>query len=118
VAAVDVTFHGYRIPAGTRVLYSIYLTHRDPKCWPAPAAFIPERFAPDAPRPSPYTFLPFGGGPRNCIGTAFAQVEAKVVLARILQKFDLQFAGSSVRLHMGATLEPRPGVPVQISQRA
>ena len=118
VAAVDLEFRGYRIPAGTRVLYSIYLTHRDPQRWPAPAAFIPERFAPDAARPSPYTFLPFGGGPRNCIGTAFAQVEAKVVLARILQKFDLQFAGSSVRLHMGATLEPRPGVPVWISQRA
>ncbi|MEZ4515970.1 MAG: cytochrome P450 [Chloroflexota bacterium] len=116
-AKVDLIFQGYRIPAGTRVLYSIYLTHRDPKVWSESAAFIPERFASEVARPSPYSFLPFGGGPRNCIGTAFAQIEAKVVLARILQKFDLQFAGPAVRMHMGATLEPQPRVLVNVKRR-
>jgi cytochrome P450 len=109
VSATDLEFHGYYIPAGTRVVYSIYLTHRHPDYWPEPDRFNPERFAPDF-RPAPYTFLPFGGGPRNCIGAAFAQVEVKVVLAQILQNFDLKLVGKSVHPHMGATLEPRPGV--------
>ena len=52
------------------------------------------------------------------IGTAFAQVEAKVILARILQKYDLAFAGGRVRPHMGATLEPSPGVRVNIRRRS
>ncbi len=118
IAAADLEFQGYPIGAGQRVLYSIYLTHRDPRYWQTPAAFDPDRFTPDQVRQrAPYTFLPFGGGARNCIGTAFAQVEAKVILARILQKNDLTFAGGSVRPHMGATLEPSPGVLVKIRRR-
>jgi cytochrome P450 len=114
IAAMDLEFRSFPIPAGTRVLYSIYLTHRDEKHWHNAAAFMPERFSPELARQRhPYTFLPFGGGPRNCIGMAFAQVEVKVVLARILQKFDLEFTGHAVRLHMGATLEPRPGVRIR-----
>ncbi len=119
VAAADLEFQGYPIPAGQRVLYSIYLTHRDPRYWRHPAVFDPDRFAPEPTRQrAPYTFLPFGGGARNCIGTAFAQVEVKVILARILQKYDLTFAGGSVRPHMGATLEPSPGVRVTIRRRS
>lgn len=116
IAATDLEFQGYRIPAGRRVLYSIYLTHRDRRYWPNPAVFLPERFAPDQPR-QPYTFVPFGGGPRNCLGMAFAQVEVKVVLARILQQFDLAFTGHRVRPRMGATLEPQPGVRVRVRRR-
>ena len=117
IAACDLEFQGYPIPAGRRVLYSIYLTHRDPRYWRNPAEFIPERFAPEQARP-PYTFLPFGGGARNCIGMAFAQVEAKVVLARILQRYVLEFTGHRVHLHMGATLEPRPAVWVKARSRS
>jgi cytochrome P450 len=108
-AAVDLEFNGYHIPAGMRVLYSIYLTHRHPDYWPQPECFDPSRFAPGQ-KHEPYTFLPFGGGPRNCIGAAFAQVETRVVLARILQQFELALASERVHAHMGATLEPRPGV--------
>ena len=119
IAAADLEFQGCPICAGQRVLCSIYLTHRDPRYWHNPAAFDPDRFAPDQMRQhAPYTFLPFGGGARNCIGAAFAQVEVKVILARILQKYDLTFAGGSVRPHMGATLEPSPGVRVNIRRRA
>ncbi|HEV7128320.1 MAG TPA: cytochrome P450, partial [Ktedonobacterales bacterium] len=67
---------------------------------------------------SAYTFLPFGGGPRNCIGAAFAQVEAKIVLARLLQKYEFQFVGGRVRPRMRATLEPYPGVAVEVRQRS
>jgi cytochrome P450 len=118
VAARDLEFQGYPIPAGQRVLYSIYLTQRDPRYWEQPAEFCPDRFAPEQSRQLlPYTFQPFGGGPRNCIGMAFAQVEVKVVLARILQHFELRFTGHQVRLRMGATLEPAPGVLVKARQR-
>jgi cytochrome P450 len=118
VAATDLEFGGYRIPAGRRVLYSIYLTHRDPACWPDPERFDPERFHPEQKQQRPaYTFLPFGGGRRNCIGFAFAQVEAKVVLARILQTTDLHLAQRRIRVHMGATLEPRPGVQMRVAPR-
>ncbi len=115
-AARDLEFKGYHIPAGMRVLYSIYLTHRHPAYWSEPDTFKPERFL-DTHRAEPYTFIPFGGGPRNCIGGAFAQVEAKVVLARILQGYDLTPHQKNVRVHMGATLEPRPGVKIKVKRR-
>lgn len=109
IAKTDLTFKGYHIPADMRVLYSIYLTHRHPDYWENPAAFDPDRFAPGVKHPA-YSFLPFGGGPRNCIGAAFAQVESRVVLARLLQRFDFTLKSRRVRPFMGATLEPRPGV--------
>lgn len=118
IAATDIEFQDYSIPAGTRVLYSIYLSHRHKAYWPEPQRFDPERFAPDVVRQRPpYVYLPFGGGARNCIGLAFAQVEAKVVLTRILQKYELRFAGGHVRPRMGATLEPQPGVRVEVRRR-
>jgi cytochrome P450 len=118
IAASEITFQGFDIPAGTRVLYSIYLTHRDKKYWSKPSKFDPDRFAPEKARQQPpYTFLPFGGGARNCIGTAFAQIEVKVVLARILQNYNLNATEQRVRPKMGATLEPRPGVIVEVRRR-
>ncbi len=118
IAARDVALQGYTIPAGTRVLYSIYLTHRHKAHWEDPQRFDPERFSAENERQrAPYTFLPFGGGPRNCIGTAFAQVEARIVLARVMQQFELRFVGGHVRPHMGATLEPHPGVRVAVQRR-
>jgi cytochrome P450 len=114
--AEDLDFQGYHLPAGRRLMYSIYATHHDEKHWNNPEQFDPDRFAPGV-KPQPYTFVPFGGGPRNCIGAAFAQVEAKVVLARILQRFKLSLLQEDFRVYMGATLEPRPGVLMQVSPR-
>ena len=115
-----VTMQGHTIPAGMRVMYSIYLSHRHPAYWDEPQAFRPERFGREGDegkkRPS-FTYLPFGGGPRNCIGAAFAQIEAKVVLARILQQFRLELLPQKVHPHMGATLEPRPGVLMRVIRK-
>jgi cytochrome P450 len=115
----EVTVDRYTIPADTRLMLSIYLTHRDEKLWDAPAQFRPQRFdrQSESEKAPPFAYLPFGGGPRNCIGAAFAQVEGKVVLAHILQNFDLQLVSQQVRLHMGATLDPRPGVMMQVHRR-
>jgi cytochrome P450 len=109
----------YEIPRDTRVMYSIYLAHRDPQHWREPEKFCPERFEDprDEKRP-PLTYVPFGGGPRNCIGAAFSQVEAKVVLARLLQQFDFELLNAQqIKPHMGATLEPRPGVKMRVTRR-
>ncbi len=118
--AEDLVINGYEVPEGTRVMYSIYLAHRDPKYWTDAADFRPERFelGNKAAKQPPFTYLPFGGGPRNCIGAAFAQIEARVVLARILQQFSLELIDKDVKTHMGATLEPRPGVQMRVSRRS
>jgi cytochrome P450 len=118
IAATDLTFQDYSFPTGTRILYSIYLSHRHEGYWPNPARFDPDRFAPEEVRRRPaYLYLPFGGGQRNCIGMAFAQVEAKVILARLLQKYELRYAGNHLRPRMGATLEPHPGVRITVRRR-
>jgi cytochrome P450 len=94
------------------VVYSIYLSHRHPNYWEDPGDFKPERFDSEHNRTRiPYTYMPFGGGHRNCIGMIFAMIEAKLILARIIQKFYfLNKNTHPVSPYMGATLEPRPGV--------
>jgi len=77
VAASQISFEGFTIPKGSRVLYSQYLTHRQQEYWPDPDEFKPERFQAQPAHHSAYTYIPFGAGPRNCIGAVFAQVEAK-----------------------------------------
>jgi cytochrome P450 len=115
--AQDTDIAGYQLHAGTRVMASIYLSHRDERYWDEPEQFRPERFGPEAERRPPFTYVPFGGGPRVCIGASFAQIEAKVALARILQQFELFSAGRKVHPYMGATLEPHPGVFLRVRRR-
>ena len=112
----DLEFQGYRIPSGYRLMFSIYLSHHDHAIWQNAEQFDPSRFAPGVKHP-PYTFIPFGGGPRNCIGAAFAQVEAKAVLSRLLQRYNFTLLNPDVHLYMGATLEPHPGVIVKVTPR-
>ena len=118
-ADTDVTVQGYDVPEGTRVMYSIYLSHRDKNHWDNPTEFCPARFDRSSEdKQPPFTYVPFGGGPRNCIGAAFAQVEAKVVISRLLQNFDFELLnGDEIKPHMGATLEPRPGVIMRVRRR-
>jgi cytochrome P450 len=75
---------GRLLPAGVRVAPCIYLMHRRPEIYPDPEAFRPERFL-ESP-PGTYTWLPFGGGIRRCLGAQFAQMEMKVVLSTLLQQ--------------------------------
>lgn len=116
VARKDLEFGSYCIPAGTRLIYSIYATHHDERNWPDPERFDPERFAAGV-KTRPYSYLPFGGGARNCIGSGFAVIEAKAILARLIQNFDIHLVNTGVRQHMGATLEPRPGVKLRMIRR-
>jgi cytochrome P450 len=118
-AQANLDFGGYHIPRSNRVMLSIYASHRDPAHWDEPDAFRPERFDPHqrGEGPPPFTYIPFGGGPRNCIGAAFGQEESRIVLARIVQQFDVTLVNHDVHPHMGATLEPRPGVMMRVSRR-
>jgi len=104
------------VPAGERMFYSIYLTQRDPNIWENADDFCPERFAHGRKTP-PFSYVPFGGGPRACIGAAFGQAEARIVIARLLQTHQFEFTNHKIHAHMGATLEPRPGVKMKVSRR-
>lgn len=114
----DMQVGDYCVPAGRRVMLSIYLSHRDPAVWSDPEAFRPERFDRRQEEPPPaFAYVPFGAGPRNCIGAIYATIEARVVLARLLQHFKFELVDSDVHTHMGATLEPRPGVFMRVWKR-
>ena len=80
--------HGMEIPAGRLVLYSAYVTGRLPELWPDPERFDPTRWAPGAPEPVPYSFVPFGGGSRRCIGFALATLELQVMAVRLVQQVE------------------------------
>ena len=112
----DMEFEGQQVPAGERMFYSIYLTHRDEEYWEEAQSFCPERFAGGRKTP-PFAYVPFGGGPRSCIGAAFGQAEARLVLGRLLQTHNFEPTGRKVHAHMGATLEPRPGVFMRVRKQ-
>ena len=103
---------GYDLPAGSIAAPCIYLAHRRPDLWSDPEEFKPERFI--ARRTDPYTFFPFGGGVRYCIGAAFATYEMKIVLARVLSRVKLRpDPDHTVRMvRRGITFAPSGGVPV------
>ena len=102
----------YEIPADCVAAPCIYLTHRRPELWPEPETFNPERFV--GKRVDPYTFFPFGGGVRHCLGAAFATYEMKIVLAQILSRVSLRpVPGHTVRVvRRSITFAPSEGMPV------
>ena len=108
---------GYTIPAGTRVAPCIYLTQRDPRVWPEPERFRPERFLEG--KASVYEFFPFGAGVWRCLGAQFAEYEMRVVLARIVAAVDLALLpGVEVKPQQrGFTVAPSDGVPVRVQRR-
>jgi cytochrome P450 len=113
----DMEFEEGTVPSGSRMFYSIYLTHRDPSIWENADQFCPARFERGRKTP-PFSYIPFGGGPRACIGAAFGQAEARVVLAYLLKNFAFTpLNAEKIHPHMGATLEPRPGVMMRVMRR-
>ena len=94
--------------------------HRHPKYWDDPAGFDPERFSPErsAARPK-LVYLPFGAGPRQCIGNHFAMTEAQMILATLGQRYRLHLVpGQRIEPRPLITLRPAPGVRMQIEARA
>ncbi len=115
----DDVIGGYRIPGGTLVDVSPYVTHRHPEFWDEPEAFRPERFSPEqtARRPR-FAYFPFLGGPRQCIGNAFALMEAQLILATVAQRFRPRSApGYQLVPEPLITLRPRGGLPMLLERR-
>ncbi|WP_327359426.1 cytochrome P450 [Streptomyces sp. NBC_01304] len=101
------TVGGVPIPAGTRVWSSQWATQRDPRWYPDPEEFRPERWDPDTGDDIPeYAWFPFGGGPRVCLGARFAMVEAVLVLAVLARRFELEVDPGEIRPVPTLTLQP------------
>ena len=110
---------GHRIPAGAEVLIMPWLIHRKPQLWEDPERFDPKRFAPEraAERPR-FAYIPFGAGPRICIGAAFAMTEAIFILATIAQRYRLRLKpGHPVEPQGLITLRPRYGMQMFLERR-
>jgi cytochrome P450 len=115
----DVELGGHRIPVDATVSVSIWALHRNPRLWADPLKFDPERFnATNEPLIPKYAYLPFGGGPRVCIGNMFAEMEALLVLATILSRYTLETAPNHpVKPQQTVTLRPKHGMKMILHTR-
>ena len=116
---IDNVIDGYAMPKGSLVFMLPYIVHRHPAYWENPEAFIPERFAPEhAEAPYHEAYIPFGAGPRACIGTHFALLEIQLILATLAQYYQVQLApGVLFRLVSKGTLHPDGDLLVSIHRR-
>jgi cytochrome P450 len=114
---VPAELDGYELPEGTVVMPSIYLAHTRRDSFPDPHAFRPERFLDGG--PETYSWIPFGGGTRRCIGAAFAQLEMRVVLRTVLGTAELRSATARPEpiVRRNVTLSPRNGTPAVLVER-
>jgi len=110
---------GFRVPRGSIVVVSQWVTHRDPRWFPDPGRFDPERFRPEAKEARPrFSYFPFGGGPRVCIGEGFAWMEGVLVLAAIARRWRLRLApGQAIVPAPSITLRPRDGIRIVLERR-
>lgn len=111
---------GYYVPANTLIWLSPYVTHRHPDFWQQPEVFDPERFSPESAANRPhYAYFPFGGGPRLCIGSNLAMMEAQLITATIAQRYLLRLVPDHpVEPEVSLTLRPKYGLPMTIHQRS
>jgi cytochrome P450 len=109
----------YRLPARTTVLISQFVTHRDPRYFPDPLRFDPQRFTAEAKsKRAKFTYFPFGAGVRQCIGESFAWMEGVLVLATFLQKWKLRLVPNQcVEPQPLITLRPKYGMRMQVEAR-
>jgi cytochrome P450 len=106
---------GYSIPAGSYVVVSQFATHRHPRFWENPEAFDPALFTREREHARhPHAYFPFGAGPRACIGSHFAMLEALIAIAVVLQRLRIHSDQKDVPLDTaGITLRPKGAVPIQ-----
>ncbi len=111
---------GHAVPAGSTVVISPYLVHRHPEFWDEPDAFEPGRFAPEKSIGRPrYAYIPFGGGPRVCVGRPFAMMEIRLVVAMVTQAFRLHLVPEHrVEPEAVVGLRPRHGLLMTVEERS
>jgi cytochrome P450 len=115
----DCDLGGYRVPAGATVMMSQWVMHRDPRYYDQPEQFNPDRWLEGrAKGASKFTYFPFGGGPRTCIGASFATMEGVLVLAAIAQSYQVRVVQDCpVEPLPTITLRPRRGIKVVLTRR-
>ncbi|KAK2865556.1 hypothetical protein Q7C36_001612 [Tachysurus vachellii] len=116
----DTHINGYKVPKGVNVIIMTYALHRDPRFFPEPEEFRPERFLPEnMAGQSPYCYIPFSAGLRNCIGQRFALMEEKVILASILRSFNIVSCQKRDELKLlgDLILRPEKGIWITLQRR-
>lgn len=118
-AMVEDEIGGYRIPAGSIISLIAYTMHRHPRYWDNPERFDPERFSEErSAQREPFSYYPFGGGPRVCIGNHFAMMELQLCLTIIGQRFRLLLKPQHpIELEARVTIRPRYGLPMRLQKR-
>ena len=114
----DYDLNGIHLPAGTEVMIPIYAMHHDRYAWEDPEKFDPERFrGPAKDTRHAFQFIPFGAGPRNCIGMRFALMEVKMALVKILMNYKFVASPETqmpLKMREGITLSAKDGVLVRV----
>jgi len=108
---------GYEIPKDAVIIVSPWATHRHPAAWQDGMKFEPARFLPDAPTPAKGTYLPFGIGPRQCIGKDFALLESVLLIAQVMQKYRIEPATGTPEVRAAVMARPKGGLPMKIFKR-
>jgi len=115
----DIEVDGYRVPAGTLVLFGIYAVHRDPALWENPLVFDPERFSPQNSKGRDrWQYLPFGGGPRSCIGDHFAMLEATLALATVIRRTEIHSVNDDFPIITPFTTVAAQPIPARVRHRS
>lgn len=119
LALRDVTIGGYHMPAGTILAIAPWVIHRDPRFYPDPERFDPDRWLPERSQTLPkYAYLPFSGGPRICIGNSFAMMEAVLLLVAIAQRFRLELLPDQrVVPQPSMSVRPKYGLKMRLIER-
>ncbi|WP_436910352.1 cytochrome P450 [Halosimplex marinum] len=116
VTTEDVTVDGHRVPEGTTTHLSVVSIHRDERFYDDPERFRPSRWRDASPRSKGYAFVPFGAGPRDCIGRRFASLEARLVLATVASRYRLE-PRAELELAPQMTTQPDGDVPARVVER-
>src|SRR5262249_4616148 len=115
-AVTEVEVGGYQLARGSLVILSPYVTQRDPRWFPEPERFDPDRFGPGRPEKIPeYAYFPFGAGPHVCIGNSLAMMEITLVVATLLQRFHVELMPGQEDFvpELKVSLRPKGGVWVK-----
>jgi cytochrome P450 len=114
----DIAVDGYRIERGTTLIAGVYAVHRDPQLWDDPLTFDPDRFcAANSKTRDRWQYLPFGAGPRSCIGDHFAMLEATLALATIIRRVEFHSPREDFPLAVPFTTVAAEPVPARVRPR-
>ncbi|KAJ9537604.1 hypothetical protein OSB04_030337 [Centaurea solstitialis] len=111
-ALTDFKFAGFTIPKGWKIFWNVNTTHNDPKYFPNPQKFDPSRF--EGSGPAPYSFVPFGGGPRMCPGKEYARLEILIFMHNFVKNFKLEKLIPDEKIVYRSTPVPAKGLPVRL----